>query len=514
MAGMAEAVERIVRAVRAGEAIVVYGDYDVDGLSGATLLALALAEVGGNAEVFIPHRERDGYGLNRSVLLDMAAAGARLLISVDCGVSAAEEVAAAGAAGLEVVVTDHHTVPSILPSATAVLNPRRPDCSYPFKSLSGAGVALKLAQAVASRLLGWSDANELTDRLCELAALGTIADVMPLLGENRAIVRRGLRRLNRAPSAGLAALCRSAGLTPGWVDAESVAFKLGPRLNAAGRVDDARLAHLLLAEGDPREAARLAGELEALNKARRILGGTTLDLARGEMAPFIDAPAAVVWGEYPIGLIGIVAARLAEESRRPVAVLNTSGREWRGSVRGVPGFDTVGAVGACSDLLLRFGGHAGAAGLTLSPSHAEAFRQRFVAASALALDSTPPPPGLVADCRLRFESIDWELCELLARLEPCGEGNAPPLFETRGAQLLDAAATSGGHIRMVVETGSRRLRAILFNRSDRPDTSNGAADGMPVGQRVDLVYRVRRNVWRDEVSIELEVLAWRPSATA
>src|SRR6266540_4340535 len=342
MADMHEALERIAAAIRAGEPIVVYGDYDVDGLSGATLLKQALKAAGAQVEVFIPHRERDGYGLSSAVLESLAAGSTRLVISVDCGVSAAAEVAAAARAGLDVVVTDHHQVPAELPRAVAVLNPHRSDCPYPFKYLAGAGVALRLAEALT--------------------------------------------------------------------------------------------AHRLLAARTDAEANQLAEQLEELNARRRVLLEEALARARAELAALGPSPPSgiVLHGEYPAGLLGLVAARLSEETARPVAALQAGDELCRGSVRGVPGFDTVAAVGACGELLLAYGGHRGAAGLSIAPANVEAFRARFAQVVAPALAALPPPGPAVADCRLRATTVDYSLCQLLARLEPFGEGNPAPLFETRG----------------------------------------------------------------------------------
>ena len=504
LADMPAALERIVTAAQRGERIVVYGDYDVDGLSGATLLALALREVGARVEVFIPHRERDGYGLNGAVLAQLAQVGAGLVVSVDCGISAAAEIDAAARAGLEVIVTDHHQVPPDLPRAVAVLNPHRADCQYPFKPLAGAGVALKLAQALARRCLPAAQVGPLEARLLELATLGTVADVMPLVGENRAIVRRGLRRLNTSPSPGLLALSRLARLEPGWIDAEAIAFKLAPRLNAAGRMADAALAQRLLSANQAAEATRLAEQLERLNAERRIVTEDALGQARAEVAAFGDRlPAGIVLsGAFPAGILGLIAARLAEEAGRPVAVLQRGDEVCRGSVRGARGFDTAAGVRACGDLLLTFGGHRAAAGLTLLPEHLAEFGARFARVAEPWLAALPPAGPVFADCRLRAESVNWKLTQMLAQLEPCGEGNPAPLFETSGLLVREAKVVGESHLRLRLASDTTRLRGIIFG---------GARGGPAEGQIVDLLHRVRGSFWQDSVSVELDVVAWRPS---
>jgi single-stranded-DNA-specific exonuclease len=383
-----------------------------------------------------------------------------------------------------------------------VLNPHRRDCAYPFKALAGAGVALKLAQALARRLLPGEQVPQLEERLLELAALGTVADVMPLVGENRAIVRRGLRCLNAGPSPGLRALLRLARLEPGWIDAEAIAYKVAPRLNAAGRLDDAILAHRLLAARDDAVAEVLAQQIEQLNGARRALTEAALARARGQLAAWpLPLPAALVLdGDYPTGVLGLLAARLTDETGRPVAVIRTGDRLCRGSVRGVDGFDTVAAVEEGRDLLLTFGGHHAAAGLTLPAANLAAFRARFAAAAESALAPLPAPRPALAECRLRPASIDWALCEVLARLEPCGEGNPPPLFESRGWLVRETRVVGDDHLRLRLSADSVRLGAIFFR---------GSGSGPSPGQTVDLLHRVRRSPWQDAVSIELEVVAWR-----
>jgi single-stranded-DNA-specific exonuclease len=504
LAGMPQAVERIAAALGAGERIAVYGDYDVDGLSGATLVARTLEALGAEVDVFIPHRERDGYGLNSPALEALAAKRVTLVVSVDCGVSAVAEVAAAASAGLDVVVTDHHQVPAELPAAIAVVNPHRPDCDYPFKHLAGAGVALKLAQALLLRLSPSPDRERLEAQLFELAMLGTVADVMPLIGENRSIVRRGLQRLRTQPSPGLRALCRYAKVDPRNLTAEDISFRLAPRLNAAGRMADAMLAHQLLAARTEPEAEACAEQLDALNLARRSLTDQAIARARAAVAddPGDNMAGLVVSGDYPVGLLGLVAARLAEQCGRPTAVVRVDEELCRGSVRGIPGFDTVAAVAACGDLLLAFGGHKAAAGLSLVPDNVDAFRARFRDVVAVGMAELPPPEPRAADCRLGAERLNPALCDLLDRLEPCGQGNPSPLFETRGMLVRDARVSQERHVQLRLAANGTVVRGILFD---------GAESGPRPGDVIDALYRVRRNFWQDSYSIDVELAAWRPA---
>lgn len=506
LAGLPEAVRRIERALDAGEKIVVYGDYDVDGLSGSTILQRALLALGAHVEVFIPHRDRDGYGLNTDVLHELAARAAGLVITVDCGVTATAEVAAANAIGLDVVVTDHHDVPPDLPLAVAVVNPHRPDCPSPFKQLAGAGVALKVALTLCERRLPPARLAAIVPALLQLAALGTVADVMPLVGENRAIVRHGLRAMNVRPLAGLAALIRRAGLARPWVTAWDIAFKLAPRLNAAGRISEATTTQRLLATGDMAEAEILAEELEALNSQRRELATAALDAARATVLGSGDGlpPAIVVSSEHPAGVLGLVAVRLVEETGRPVAVLEKTDGMARGSVRSPSGLSAIEAVAACAHHLLRFGGHAGAAGFSIDGQNVEAFSADFVEAVRTLPRIAVADDGPVAECRLRPSTINDGLLDMLARLGPFGHGAAEPLFETSDLVVREARIVGERHLRLKLWGDGRLLFAIAFNCASEPPS---------LGARIDLLYRVRPNVWQGQRKVDLEVVGWRPSSS-
>jgi single-stranded-DNA-specific exonuclease len=505
LAGLHAAVVRIERALDNREPIVIYGDYDVDGLSGATLLQRALTALGGRVEVFIPHRDRDGYGLAEGALTRLANRGTRVVITVDCGVSAAAEVAIANGLGLDVVVTDHHEAPAELPVAVAVVNPRRPDCPYPFKHLAGVGVALKLAQALIRRRLSPAAAASIEPSLFELAALGTVSDIMPLVDENRAIVRHGLAALNERPSPGLAALIDRAGLAAPWIDSIDVAFKLAPRLNAAGRIDDAAVAQHLLAAVDRRSADQLAQQLEALNDERKGLTTEALDEAREQVRQLGPAlPAALVLvSPFPAGVLGLVAVKLVEETERPVAIIEAAPGPSRGSVRAPKAFDVVGAVAACAEHLIRFGGHAGAAGFSVEAATVPAFSEAFVMAVGRAPTTAHEPSGVIAECRLRPDTLDLPLLTMLQRLGPFGASCPEPLFETSGLQVREARIVGERHLRMRLFGGGRLLTAILF----------GGADNRPApGAMIDILYRARPNVWQGQTRVDLQAAQWRYAA--
>ena len=508
MAGLRAAVGRIERALDAGELIVVYGDYDVDGLSGSTILQRALQALGARVQVFIPHRDRDGYGLNADTLRTLADQSVGLVITVDCGVTAAAEVAAANAAGLDVVVTDHHSLSGEAPRAVAIVNPHRPDCPYPFKQLAGAGVALKVAQTLIERRLDPAARATLEPILLGLAALGTVSDVMPLTGENRAIVRHGLRALNTRPPAGLAALFRRAGLTRPWIEAEDISFKIAPRLNAAGRIGEASLTQWLLATSDPVEADDLAAQLEALNDERRELGAAALEDGRARVAA-LGAPlpaGLVVQSTFPSGVLGLIAVKLCEDTGRPVAVVEQVDGVCRASVRAPAGHDAVAAVTAGAEYLLRYGGHKGAAGFSIESEKIEAFRAAFAEAVA-AHPVEVPEITLTAEAWLRPGSVDEELLDQLTQLGPFGHGSPEPMFESLGVQVREARIVGGKHLRVKFGSEGRVLTGIAFNAA-----GEGAAAPPNLGETVDILYRVKPNIWQGRRRADIHLEAWRPAA--
>jgi single-stranded-DNA-specific exonuclease len=500
MRGVAEAVRAIEAALAAGTPIGIHGDYDCDGVSAAALLADALERLGARVEVYLPHRVRDGYGVAPQALRAFAARGVRLVLTVDCGITANAEVALAGELGLEVIVTDHHHVPVALPAARAVLNPRQPACGYPFRDLAGAGVAFVLARALLQSRLPPAAAEEATAALLDLAALGTIADLVPLEGENRTLVARGLRVLNAAQRPGLRALLQAARTTPGALTAQQVAFALTTRLNAAGRMGEATDALRLLRAPDAATAEPLAAQLEEANRARQV----TVEAAIAEASAQIDpaAPALVIAGRFPLGVVGLVAHRLAERTGRPCVVLEHDGTLCRGSARGPEGFHLAEALAACSDLLLKYGGHAQAGGCTLRAEHLAAFTARFQALARAALGDAPPPPRLCADDMLPLTALDWDLAESLRALEPCGLGNPPPLLYTPRVQVREARPLGRAGTALRVGSGGPSARATWFGPGDAP----------ALGQWIDMLYEVERREWDGQVRLDLRLRAWRPAA--
>lgn len=510
MAGVPEAVGRLRDAVSRGESVVVYGDFDADGVSAAALLVEALRSLGADVRPYIPHRQRDGYGVHGEVLRRFATEGAHVVVTVDCGIRAGDEIAVAADLGLDVIVTDHHALAASLPGAVAVVNPRREDCPYPFRDLAGVGLAFKLAQALlrseAQRPLGRGPAVEETS-LLDLVALGTVADVVPLTGENRSLVHRGLLQLRTAERVGVRALATVAGLDITSVSARDIGFVLGPRLNAAGRMGAADPALELLLTTDASEAARLAGLLEQSNETRRAATETALEAATAAVAPHAREPFLLYAApDVELGVAGLVASRLAGAHYRPAAVLRVEGETARGSARSIPEFDVIAALDAEADRLVRYGGHAMAAGFTVAAADVPALHAALRRRAAEALRDVDLRPSLDIDADVRPDDLDWPLYEALCALEPYGEANPRPLLAVRGAPVVRARTVGRGHLRLTVGTAAGRyMDAIAFGQADR----------LPhLEERVDLAASLRVSTWGGTRKLELRVLDIGPSAAA
>ena len=495
--GMGEIAVRLGAAIEAGRRITVHGDYDVDGVCATAILVGALRELGGPCDWFIPDRLGDGYGLSEAGVGALAARGTELLVTVDCGIAAVEEVAAARAAGIEVIVTDHHAPGERLPDCP-ILHPRV--SKYPCPDLCATGVAHKLAEALRARVAGdpaKADAKGSVSRDLDLVALATVADLVPLTGENRALVRRGLAEARRARRPGLRALIAAAGAEPSRLDERDLAFKLAPRINAAGRLYRADAGVELMLTEDEGRAAEIAAELDRANRERRDAEHEVLSAAEsalGALAGGAEAPGLVVAGErWHPGVVGIVASRLAERHWRPTILigLDSEGRG-RGSGRSIPGFDLLGALRECGEHLVRFGGHRAAAGLEIEAGRVDSFREAFVeCASRLA------PADLVrteaVDAVVGGDRLGLDVAEELQRLGPFGIGNPPVRLLVPAARMLDVRPMGEGkHARFRVESGSSRALGVAFGSSDR---SLASLDGEPA----DLAVRLEVNHWNGAV---------------
>jgi single-stranded-DNA-specific exonuclease len=476
------AVERIRRALAAGERIVVYGDYDVDGVAGSALLVRAFRALGHVVSAYIPDRYEEGYGINAAALRRLAADGARLVVSVDCGITAVAEAEVAREIGLDLIVTDHHHPPEEIPRAYAVVNPRRPGDASVDKDLAGAGVAYVLArELLGPELLAAHDGE-----LVQLAALATVADVVPLRNGNRHLVRRGLLAANAAPLPGVRALAERAGIKPGHITSSEIGWVLGPRLNAAGRIADATDALRLLLTDDPSEAKTLADRLEERNAERQRLTQDVVRGARERAAERPDAWASVVAdAQWQAGIVGLAASRLVEDTGRPAAVIAIDGAEGKGSCRSIPGVHIAEALEECDDLLLKHGGHAMAAGFSIAVDRIEAFRERLDAFVRERLHGVRPIPSVLVDAELEPEALTPRLAIELAMLEPCGAGNPRPHLLLRDMRVhsVRPVGAEADHLRCKLAVGRFTFDAMAFRRGDH-------VDDLALEGRVDAVVTV------------------------
>jgi single-stranded-DNA-specific exonuclease len=488
---MAAACEAIRAAVAAGTRICVHGDYDVDGICATALAVSVLERLGADVAWHLPSRFDEGYGLSRDALARIADEGFGLVLTVDCGITAADEVAYAKERGLAIVVTDHHRPGEQLPACPVVAT--RPS-EYPFPELCGTGVAYKLAEA-----LGVAD-----ESMLDLVALATVADVVPLLDENRGLVAAGLRRLARTERPGLHALMRSAGVDPATVDATAIGFRLAPRINAAGRLGHPAVALRLLLTDEPAEAGQLAGELEALNRDRQAVEDTILRSALRQVAEWPEPRrrqrAYVLWGEdWHEGVIGIVASRLVERFHRPVVLIAGSGDEWKGSGRSIASFDLHAGLAACSDHLERFGGHRAAAGLSIRPEAVEGFAEAFAGHAATELAEDDLRPAVAVDAVVFGHELTLDLTEELERLAPFGLGNPGVTLLTPACELAELAAVGDGkHLKLAVVANRVRSGAIAFGQG-------GQIDRLRSPGRYDVAFRLQANHWNGTVAPQLVV---------
>ncbi|MDA0999559.1 MAG: single-stranded-DNA-specific exonuclease RecJ [bacterium] len=525
MKGMEAAVVHLAAEIARRAPIGIYGDYDVDGMSATALLVNFFRALEVPVHYHIPHRLREGYGLHLPGLMELKAAGCATVVTVDCGIAAVEVAEAARAAGISLIVTDHHRPAERLPDAVAVLNPRQPGCGYPFKDLSGVGIAFKLAVAVRRRLYEANGAENLPNlrQHLDLVALGTVADVMPLLGENHVLVRTGLEVLSPpketgsagAPGgqkAGVRALQLTADLKADSLTPGHVSFVLAPRLNAAGRVGEPRLGVELLTAVDAAGARAGAERIEEWNRQRQELQQEAVEEAEALLAagPPPAELGAIVLGSHRWhpGVIGIVASRLVDAHFRPAALVHFEGEMGRGSVRGVPGFHVYDALKECADLLVQFGGHKEAAGLSIQVDQFEAFRARFSEVARGMLGGEPAVPDLELDAVVHFSELDVALLRRVEEMAPFGPGNPRPLFAVGGVEVEGTpqlVGQKGAHLKFRLRQRREVLDAIAFGMGellDSPDALKG---------KLDVAFHPGLNRWRGAETVQLEVKALRPA---
>ncbi len=507
LSGISAAVGRLLTARCRRETVCIYGDYDVDGVTATALLIHFFRRVGILCTYHIPHRMEEGYGLSREGLASIAASGATLVVSVDCGITAVDEARWCAENGLDLIITDHHMPGPEIPAAFAVVNPLQPGCPSPFKQLAGVGLAFKLVMALRSRLReegAFASGGEpnLRDYL-DLVALGTIADLVPLIGENRVIARHGLQVLTTSRRVGITALKEVAGVD-GAVTCGAVGFRLAPRLNAAGRLADAARGVELLLADEPARAKGLAEELDAGNRERQEL---EKEILRDALAMVRDDPGmkgrrsiVLSSADWHPGVIGIVASRIVELYHRPTVLIALQEGNGKGSGRSIPAFHLRDALAACSDHLLKFGGHRQAAGLAIDELTLAAFVDRFDEVAAGQLTPDDLTPELSLEGVLESEEISIELVRELERLAPFGIGNPEPLFLVQGAEVENRRELQGGHLRLTLRCGGRSLTAIGFQMAER-----FADHGV-----VDLVCSPQINEWKGRSSVQLKIRDLKP----
>ena len=518
MLGMKTAVERVEAAIARKEPMLLYGDYDVDGTTAVVLLKTTIELLGGTVRFHVPHRLREGYGLQSSVLESAFADGVRLVITVDTGMRAFAEAETARRLGLDLIITDHHLSRSddAVPDALAILNPNQHACCYPEKFLCGAAIALKLAQALLQR----HDADRTRDKLLpsflKMAAIATIADAVPLRGENRVIAALGLRELRKPVGAGLRALFAAAQLDPATkpVTAFDIAFRLAPRINAAGRMDVASEIIELFCTRDAARAVELAGKLERLNRDRRETEARALAAIEERLLTDVDLAAArlvVVDGDgWHRGIIGILASRVVERTAKPALVISIEDGIAHGSGRSVDGFQLLEAIETCADLFTRFGGHAFAVGFALPAESLPELKRRLADCAAERLGAREPERILTIHAELPLHQITAVLAGWLRKLEPLGHGNTEPIFVARNARLVSLPRfMKERHLRLELaqDDGTAATRAVGWDMAGR-----SAELGLTQGSRIDVAYRIRENLHPDFGGLEIEVAGMQPAS--
>lgn len=508
MMDLDKAVERLVKAIQEKETILVHGDYDVDGMCSTSLLTMALRGMGATVVPFIPRRLEDGYDLSMAGVNAAIQAGAKVLVTCDCGTNAIEPVKAACIAGIDVIVSDHHLPSGPLPKCLAVLNPRQIGCAYPDKDLAAVGVAFKLALAVARKM--GANENPILGML-DLVAVATVADIAPLRGENRVLVRYGLRLLAETRNVGLRALIRAAGLDRKPINAGRIGFILAPRLNAAGRLGHAIIGVELLTTTDEHLANTIARDLEELNRKRQDIDRETEKQATSMLDSIdLDNTYGLVLADpnWHPGVIGIVASRLVELAWRPVVLISLKDGEGKGSGRSIPAFDLHGGLSACRDLLKRFGGHRAAAGVTVSEENIAAFAARFNEVAHEKLTPEDLLREVRVDLELSLASASRDFEALMQHFEPFGIGNGSPVFLTRAVKLVGKPRVVGpGHLKLRMTCDGAELDAIGYGMADRLEECGQC-------EKFDVVYRLEHDEWNGVKRLQAKIADLRPTAEA
>lgn len=510
MQDMDAAADRLAQAIRQGERVLVYGDYDVDGTTSTALMTHFLRAMGAEADFFIPNRFTHGYGLHTDGIDRAVASGARLILTLDCGITAHAEAEYAREKGIDLIICDHHTAADVPPVAVAVLDPKRPTCTYPFKELSGCGVTFKLVQATLDRL--GEPAERALDYL-DLVAISTASDIVPLQGENRVLMREGFQRLGHTQRLGLRTLAEAAGLDFDRVTVDRLVFGIGPRINAAGRMGEASRAVQLLLTDDPAEAADLTRVLEKANLQRRALDRETQAQAMRQAEIQLSARMrhALVLHEpdWHQGVIGIVASRLVERFHRPAVMLCTANGAAKGSARSITGVNIYDALHACDDLLTQFGGHDYAAGMTLPEANVPAFRDRLDEVVGATMTPEMMIPAIDVDARLDLSTLDDRFWNVLKQFAPFGPTNMRPVFHARDLAVAGeprGVGSGGAHLKLNVrrhdDPGARSHPVIGFGLGEKLPVAQAA---QRQGQPLEMVFSIEENTWQGRTSLQLRV---------
>lgn len=503
---MEKAVSRISKAIETHEEIVIFGDYDVDGISGAAILLHILRKLSANVSCRLPNRVDDGYGLSEKFIDEFIEKGIGLVITVDCGISCFKEIKKAREHGIDVIVTDHHTIPQSFPDdAFAVLHPRMANTHYPYSELTGAGVALKLAHALIQRHMSADQQEENLDSLLTFASLGTVADLGPLKGENRLIVKRGLNNFRNPKWPGLKRLKELANLNDGdLVDTTSVGFRIAPRINAAGRIGDPYTAlNLLLQEDDEAKVMSLGQELEDLNKQRQDITQQAIDEAENHFRNAESMPSILIAAspDWHVGILGLVAGKLAERHGRPSIILQDLGDTFVASARSPQYFNIIEAIGTCSEYLISHGGHAQAAGFNIKKENYEKFKEKISEYAAEKLKGIEIRPTLEIDCEVFGDELSLDFIEKITGLAPFGVGNEKPVFVLKNLhpQFISKVGNDGSHLRVILQTGRITLPTIAFRMGEFADVIKGHS-------LVDIVCHVEKNTWNGKTNLQLHAL--------
>ena len=528
--GMPEAVTRLHQAIKAGDLIAIYGDYDADGVTATALMVHTLTTLGGKVLPYIPNRFDEGYGLNEDALTTLAGEGVSVVLTVDCGIRSIKEVVHGNRLGLDMILTDHHFVGEEIPPALAAINPKQPGCPYPFKQLAGVGLAFKVTQALVQGEGKRGDGSSLIlEDLLDLVALGTVADLAPLLGENRALVARGLERLNAPQRPGVQMLMAQAGVQPGRVDATTIGYVLGPRLNAAGRLEHANDAYELLVTEDAFRAGQLAQKLDSQNRERQAMTQVYVEQARQVILDDgVSRPLYLIARpEFNTGVVGLVSSRLTEEFYRPTLVAQRGETHTKGSARSIPEFHITQALDECADLLEPYGGHSAAAGFTLKNENLPEFEARLLAIAERKLADVELIPELEIDAALNLRGFDrrrvedllsaravgrsvdgsdvgLQIIDALEGLSPFGERNPAPVFVSYGLEVkgVRPVGADGDHLKLVLHDGRQTWDAIAFRMGSWHDQ---------LTTHVDVAYTLEINEWNGRQRLQLNVQDVKPA---